>query len=124
MSVYHLQREELIALVRGYIDVFAWNYEDMSRLDLQVAKHRLNIMLDVKPVKQQQRRFRPDIMGAIEAEIHKITCGFIWEEQHPDWVANIVPILKKNGKSGSVLTIVISMQPVLKMSSRCPSLTS
>ena len=38
-------------------------------------------------------------MEAIEAEVHKlITCGFIQEEQHPDWVANIVPVLKKNRK--------------------------
>jgi len=38
-------------------------------------------------------------MEAIEAEVQKlIKCGFIREEQHPDWVANIVPILKKNGK--------------------------
>jgi len=60
--------------------------------------HHLNIKPDIKPVKQQ-RRFRPDIIEAIEAEVHKlIECGFIWEEQHPDWVANIVPVLKKNGK--------------------------
>ena len=72
----------------------------MPGLDPQVAMHRLNIKPDTKPVKQQQRRFRPDIMEAIEAEVHKlITCDFIWEEQHPDWVANIVPILKKNEKN-------------------------
>jgi len=89
----------LIALIRGYIDVFAWNYEDITGLDPQVALHRLNVKPDVKPVKQQQRQFRPDIWGAIEVEVHKlIACGFIREEQHPDWVANIVPVLKKNGK--------------------------
>jgi hypothetical protein len=38
-------------------------------------------------------------MGAIETEVNKlIECGFIREEQYPDWVANIVPIPKKNGK--------------------------
>ena len=38
-------------------------------------------------------------MEAIEAEVHKlIECGFIREEQHPDWVANFIPILKKNEK--------------------------
>ena len=38
-------------------------------------------------------------MKAIEAEVHKlIACGFIQEEQHPDLVVNIVPVLKKNGK--------------------------
>jgi len=39
-------------------------------------------------------------MEAIETEVHKlITCDFIREEQHPDWVDNIVPILKKNEKN-------------------------
>jgi len=38
-------------------------------------------------------------MEGIEAVVQKlIECGLIWEEQHPNWVANIVPILKKNKK--------------------------
>ena len=49
------KREELMALVWEYIDVFAWNYEDMPGLDSQITMHRLNIKPDVKPVKQQQR---------------------------------------------------------------------
>ena len=61
--------------------------------------HRLNIKLDAKPVKQQQHWFRPNIMEAIEVKVHKlIAWGFIREEQHPDWVTNIVPVLKKNEK--------------------------
>ena len=61
--------------------------------------HRLNINSDVKPIKQQQRRFRPEIMEAIQSEVKKlIDSGFIREEQYPDWVANIVPVTKKNGK--------------------------
>ena len=69
----------------------------MPNLDPQVAMHRLNIKLDAKLVKQQL--FRPDVMKAIEAEVQKlIECDFIREEQHPDWVANIVHVLKKNGK--------------------------
>ena len=72
--------------------------------------HHLNTKPNAKPVKQQQRQFRPDIMEAIEAEVQKrIECGFIREEQHPDWVANIVPILKRIERSESVLTFVILM---------------
>jgi len=38
-------------------------------------------------------------MEAIQSEVKKlIDSGFIREEQHPDWVANIVPVTKKNGK--------------------------
>ena len=92
------EREELMVLLRDYIDVFAWNYEDMLGLDPQVAMHRLNIKPDAMLVKQQQI-FRPNIMETIEVEVHKlIACGFIREEQYPDWVANIVPVLKKNEK--------------------------
>jgi len=38
-------------------------------------------------------------MEAIKSEVKKlIDSGFVKEEQHPDWVANIVPVPKKNGK--------------------------
>jgi len=38
-------------------------------------------------------------MEAFEAEVQKlIECGFIREEWHPNWVANVVPVLKKNEK--------------------------
>ena len=98
-SLSLIEKEELIILIKEYIDVFTWNYEDMPGLDPRVAMHRLNIRPDAKPVKQQQHQFRPNIMKAIEAEVHKlIACGFIREEQHPDWVVNIIPVLKKNGK--------------------------
>ena len=48
------EKEDLIHLIQEYIDLFDWNYKDMPRLDPQVTMHRLNINLDVKPVKQQQ----------------------------------------------------------------------
>jgi len=54
-SLTFIEREKLIALIRKYIDVFAWSYEDMPGLDPQIAMHRLNIKPDAKPVQQQQR---------------------------------------------------------------------
>ena len=71
----------------------------MPGLDSQVAMHCLNINPEVKPVKQQQQRFRPEIMEAIQSDVKKlIDSSFIKKEQQPDWGANIVPITKKNGK--------------------------
>jgi len=38
-------------------------------------------------------------MEAIESEVKKlIDSDFVRKEQHPDWVANILPVPKKNGK--------------------------
>jgi len=69
----------------------------MPGLDPQVAMHCLNINPDAKPVKQQQRRFCPEIMEAVQSEVKKlIDSGFIREEQHPYWVANSIPVTKKN----------------------------
>jgi len=54
-------------------------------------------------------------MEAIEIKVQKlIECGFIREEQHPGWVANIVYVLKKMERSESASTFVISTQPVLR----------
>lgn len=71
------------------MDVFAWNYEDMSEFDLKIAQHHLNIRHGTKPRMQDP----------IKAEVKKLKpCGFIREEQHPDWLANVVPVMKKNEK--------------------------
>ena len=38
-------------------------------------------------------------MGAIESKVKKlIDSNFVRKEHYPDWVANIVPVPKKNGK--------------------------
>ena len=38
-------------------------------------------------------------MKAIQSEVtNLIDSSFIRNKQHPDWVANIVPVTKKNGK--------------------------
>jgi len=47
-------------------------------------------------------------MEAIQSEVKKlINSGFIREEQHPDWIGNIVPVTKKMGRSKFVLIFVI-----------------
>ena len=51
-SLSHSEKEDLIQLIREYIDIFAWNYEDMPKLNLKIALHCLNINPDAKPVKQ------------------------------------------------------------------------
>jgi hypothetical protein len=42
-------------------DCFAWSYKEMPVLDPQVATHKLSIDPKFRPVKQQPRRFRPEL---------------------------------------------------------------
>jgi len=47
-------------------------------------------------------------MKAIQLEVKKLVdSDFIREEQHPDWVANIVPVTKKMGRSEFASIFVI-----------------
>ncbi|KAG9458349.1 hypothetical protein H6P81_002857 [Aristolochia fimbriata] len=90
---------EYMSLLCGYRDILAWNYTEMPGLDPRVAVHKLVVHPSVQPIKQSQRRFRPELMPEIEKEVDKlIAANFIREVKYPSWIANIVPVKKKNGQ--------------------------
>ncbi|WP_458473062.1 hypothetical protein, partial [Haemophilus sp. SZY H57] len=98
----NLTQEEVgsyVKLLKEYRDVFAWNFKEMPGLDPKIAVHKLAVKPGVRPVKQAQRRFRPELIPLIEDEVNKlIEAGFIREVKYPTWIANIVPVKKKNGQ--------------------------
>ena len=94
---------EYVSFLREFVDCFAWSYAEMLGLDPKIAVHKLNLQENIKPVKQGQRRFRPDVMDKIEQEVQKLkNVGFIREEQHPEWLANIVPVTKEKWANQSL----------------------
>ena len=76
---------EYVSFLHEFVDCFAWSYAEMPGLDPKIAVHKLNLQENIKPVKQGQRRFRPDVMDKIEQEVQKLkNVGFIHKEQHPE----------------------------------------
>ena len=53
------ERDNLIQLLRSYLDVFAWSYEDMLGLDPSIVQHHLPLLPHARPVKQKLRRLHP-----------------------------------------------------------------
>ena len=54
---------------------------------------------EAKPVKQKFRRLRPEWTEKIREEIVKqIQANFLEVVEYPQWLANIVPVPKKDGK--------------------------
>ncbi|KAG9449925.1 hypothetical protein H6P81_009890 [Aristolochia fimbriata] len=93
------EEAEYIALLCEYRDIFAWSYTEMPGLDPRVAVHKLAVHSSVRPVKQSQRRFRPELVPEIEKEVDKlIAANFIREVKYPTWIANIVSVKKKTGQ--------------------------
>ncbi len=92
-------RQDLIGLLQEFKDVFAWSYQDMPWLSTDIVVHRLPIKEDCKPMQQKLRRMRPDIVLKIKEEVQKqFDAGFLQEVKYSEWVANIVPVPKKDGK--------------------------
>ena len=62
-----------------------------------MAEHSLNILKGYKPVKQTLRHFYEPKRQAIGEELAKLLeAGFIREIKHPDWLANLVMVPKKD----------------------------
>ena len=98
-SLSHDERSRLIDLLMSYLDVFAWSYEDMLGLDLTIVQHHLPILPHARPVKQKLRRLHPRWSLQVKEEIQKqLSVGFLSVVEYPEWLANVVPVPKKDGK--------------------------
>ncbi|CAL2259536.1 unnamed protein product [Prunus armeniaca] len=90
------EEESYHQMLLEYKNVFTWTYKEMPGLDPKVAVHHLAVKPGMRLIKQTQRRFRPELLSQIEAEVDKlIAVGFIREVKYPTWIANIVPVKKK-----------------------------
>ncbi|RDY02455.1 hypothetical protein CR513_14090, partial [Mucuna pruriens] len=87
------RRQNLVELLIGYVDVFAWSYYDMLGLDTTIVEHRLPL------IPNQLKRRKPEVALKIKEEVEKQwNAGFLVVVEYPQWVANIEPIPKKDGK--------------------------
>jgi hypothetical protein len=68
----------------------------MPGVPRELAEYSLHVRPDTKPVKQPLCRFAEDRRKAIGEEIARLlAAGFIMEVLHPEWLANLVLVLKK-----------------------------
>ena len=69
----------------------------MPGIPRRLAEHSLNILKGFKLVKQALRRFSEPKRQAMGEELAKLLeAGFIRDIKHPDWLANLVMVPKKD----------------------------
>ncbi|RDX79701.1 hypothetical protein CR513_39842, partial [Mucuna pruriens] len=92
-------RIKLAKLLKEYADIFSWSYQDMPGLDREIVEHKLPLLPGSTLIRQQLRRMRPEVALKIKEEVEKQwNAGFLAVANYPQWVANIVPVPKKDGK--------------------------
>ncbi|XP_050890463.1 uncharacterized protein LOC127095874 [Lathyrus oleraceus] len=89
----------MVELLREYMCVFSRSYQDIPGLDTDIVEHRLPLKLECLLVKQKLRRTHPNMAVKIKEEVKKqIDVRFLVTAEYPLWVANIVPVPKKDDK--------------------------
>ena len=93
------QRNRYIKLLKEYVDVFAWSYEDLKTYDTGIIQHKVPLKPNVKSFRQKLRRINPTLFPVIEKEVKKLLdAKIIVPLRYSSWVANLVPIKKKSGE--------------------------
>lgn len=93
------QRKELIELLKAYKDVFARSYLDMPGLNISIVEHQLPLDTTMQPIEQRLRRLKPEWSLKVKEEVMKqFNAGFLRVVTYPEWLANVVPVPKKDGK--------------------------
>ena len=91
--------KQIISLLQEFKDYFAWNYDEIPGLDKGLVEHRFPIRPEFHPFQQPPRRLSKEVELNVKEEIEKLVkAKFIRSTRYIRWLANIVPVMKKNGK--------------------------
>ena len=78
------EREQLVELLRGNVDVFAWDAYEAPGLDPKFICHHLNVNPSVTPKRQPHRRPSNEHAEAVKSEVTKLKqAGAIKEVFYP-----------------------------------------
>lgn len=90
-------RLDVINLLREFKDCFAWDYNEILGLNRELVDLKLPIKPGKNLVRQMPRRFAPEVMFKIKEKNERLLkIKFIRTTRYVKWLANIVPVIKKN----------------------------
>ena len=67
------EKDALVSLLTKFKEVFAWSYEDMPGIDIDIVQHCIPTNPTMKLVKQKLRRMKPKWTLKIKEEVEKHT---------------------------------------------------
>ena len=93
------EKDALVSLLIEFKEVFAWSYEDMIGIDIDIVQHCIPTNPTMKTVKQKLRRMKLEWTLKIKEKVEKqYNAGFLRVVYYLEWLANVVPVPKKDRK--------------------------
>ena len=75
-------KKEIVDLLKEYIDIFAWSYQDVSGLSTEIVEHQLPMKPECKPVQQKLRKVKPEMLLKIVKK--QLDAGFLEVAKYSD----------------------------------------
>jgi hypothetical protein len=86
-------------LLNKFSDIFTWTYEDLKTYDRSIIEHKIPLKEETKPFRKKLRQINPMLLSVMEKEVKRILDdNIIIPLRYSEWVANLVPVRKKNGE--------------------------
>jgi hypothetical protein len=93
------EEARLVQFLQKNKDVFAWSTKDLVGVEQSFIEHRLNIDPSVKLRRQKLRKMSDDKVIVVKPDVQRLLDAIVIREvMYPKWLANTVPVKKKNGK--------------------------
>jgi hypothetical protein len=93
------EQAELLQFLDKNSDIFAWSTSNLIGVSREVIEYKLQVNPNLKPTKQKLCKMLEEKIEAAKAEVKRLLdTGFIRKVIYPQWLANIVMVLKKNKK--------------------------
>ncbi len=82
-----------------YRQVFAWSYKELKGIPKEVCEHKIELMVNLQPIKQKQYKMNPNYALRVRENFDKLLdAGFIYPIKTTRWLSPLVIVPKKNGK--------------------------
>jgi hypothetical protein len=93
------QRVEYVKILKEFVDVFDWKYEDLRTYDTNIIEHKIHLKKETNPFRHKLRQINPMLLPIMEKELKKMSdAQIIIPLRYLEWVAKLVPVRKKNGE--------------------------
>ena len=93
------ERNRYIKLLKECVDIFSWSYEDLRTYNTSIIQHKIPLNQNTNPFRPKLVILNPALLLVIEKEVKKmLDAKIIIPLRFSSWVANPVPVHKKNGE--------------------------
>jgi hypothetical protein len=98
-NLAHKYKAKVKDLLLIFKDVFAFTHKDIKKIPPHICKHKIELQLEAKLVRQMYYRMNPNYTVKVKEKIDKyLEARFIYHVDKTEWLSPIVIVPKKTGK--------------------------